>query len=295
MNMSSDKKAGAQFSFEVFPPKKFDKEGNPIPIESVYPALDALSALSPRFISVTYGAGGSENCANTLAVAMRIKNSCKVPVVAHLTCINLTKVEAENILTQFKASGVMNILALRGDKVAGVDYTNKSAQFKYAADLVKFIKSFDGDFNIYGACYPEGHIEAKSLADDITHLKEKIDAGVTTLLTQLFFDNGRFYDFCNLVRQAGIDAPIEAGIMPATNAASIKKMVGLSNAKIPKKLLALIDKYGDDKESMRRAGLDYAVEQIKDLCANGFNKIHLYTMNNPLNAKTIMEGASEAI
>lgn len=264
-------------------------------IESVYPALDALGALEPRFISVTYGAGGSENCENTLAVAKRVKDSCKVPAVAHLACINLTKADATSILAQFRAAMVLDVLALRGDRVPGAAQESLNKDFTYASDLVKFIKSFDSTFNIYGACYPEGHIESKSLAQDIDHLKEKVDAGVSTLLTQLFFDNGRFYDFCNLIQKVGINIPIEAGIMPPINAASIKKMVGLSNASIPKKLNTLIEKYGEDKEGMRQAGLDYAIEQIKDLCANGFNKIHLYTMNNALNAKAIMEGSSEAI
>ena len=199
------------FSFEIFPPKK------DMPIDSIFSTLDELKDLSPDFISVTFGAGGSSNCDNALAIAKRIKNVCNVESVIHMPCINMTKADAVKTLEQFQAAGVENILALRGDKTPGVE---PCGEFKHASELVSFIKDFDSKrtdgkkFNILAACYPELHPESNSVYDDIDFLKEKVDAGADHLLSQLFFDNEQFYRFLERCKIKGINVPVEAGIMP---------------------------------------------------------------------------------
>ncbi|NLM00009.1 MAG: methylenetetrahydrofolate reductase [NAD(P)H] [Treponema sp.] len=271
------------FSFEVFPPKKTS------PVETVYKALNELKDLRPDFISVTYGAGGSENCDTTLDIVKRVKNVCGVESVSHLTCTYLTKDEATKVLETFRENGVENILALRGDKIEGRE---PAGDFLYASDLVKFIREFDskrndGEFNILGACYPEGHPTSKSMIEDIQNLKIKVDYGVTHLMSQLFFDNNYFYDFLEKTRIAGINVPIEAGIMPVVNKKQIERMVNICGVALPKKYSAMMDKYGDNTEAIRDAGIAYAIDQIVDLVSQGVDGVHLYTMNNPYVAKKI--------
>lgn len=267
------------FSFEVFPPKKTSA------IETVYRAIDEMSTLQPDFISVTYGAGGSENCESTLDIASAVKNKYGVESVAHLPCINLTKPEVIDMLRRFEQQGIENIMALRGDITEGVPI---KTDFKYASDLTAFIRQHS-DVNIIGGCYPEGHPEAPSMEADIRNLKIKVDAGITQLASQLFFDNRYFYDFLERAAKAGIDVPIEAGIMPITDQRQIERIVKLSDAKTPKKFDDLIEKYGADAEEMRKAGIGYAIEQIIDLLENGVDGIHLYTMNKPYVAAQISE------
>ncbi len=267
------------FSFEVFPPKKTSS------IETVYRAIDELAALKPDFISVTYGAGGSENSAATLEIASEIKNKYSTESVAHLPCINLTKPEVIDMLHQFEQHGIENIMALRGDITEGVPI---KTDFRYASDLTAFIRQH-GDFNIIGGCYPEGHPEAPDIETDICNLKIKVDAGVSQLASQLFFDNRFFYDFLDRVAKVGITVPIEAGIMPITDQRQVERIVKLSNAQTPEKFDALIEKYGTNPDEMREAGIDYAIEQIMDLLKNGVDGIHLYTMNKPYVAFRIVE------
>ena len=273
------------FSFEVFPPKKT------MSIDTVYNTLDELKDLKPDFISVTYGAGGSENCENTLNIAKQIKNVCGVESVVHMPCINMTKQDAEYVLTQFKDAGIENILALRGD---GIEGREPSCDFKHASELVEFIKQFDSktggnQFKVFGACYPEQHPESEDVMSDIQGLKAKVDAGATHLISQLFFDNEKFYRFLERAKLAGITIPIEAGIMPATNKKSIERMVSLTNATLPPKFINMMERYGDSPEAIRDAGIAYAVDQIVDLVTNGVDGIHLYTMNNSYIAKRINE------
>ncbi len=274
------------FSFEVFPPKKT------APVETVYKTLDELRDLNPDFISVTYGAGGSENCETTLDIVKRIKNVCGVASASHLTCLYLTKADAYNVLKNFQSEGVENILALRGDKIDG---RNPTGEFNYAIDLVKFIKDFDSKrtdgkhFKIFGGCYPEKHPDADNMVDDILHLKEKCEAGVSHLLSQLFFENEKFYDFIEKIKCAGITVPVEAGIMPVTNKRQIERMVSKCGVILPKKYVAMMEKYGDNNEAIRDAGIAYAINQIVDLVSHGVDGIHLYTMNNPYIAKKITE------
>lgn len=263
-------------SFEVFPPK------STTPVESIYKTIDGLALLNPDFISVTYGAGGNGGNA-TIDICAAIKNKYNIEAVAHLPCINLTKEKVKEELEQMKNAGIENILALRGDRHPDIE---PAGDFHYASELVNFIKE-NGDFNILGACYPECHPEADNIVEDIKHLKEKVDAGCSQLVTQLFFDNETFYDFREKTAIAGINVPIEAGIMPVTNRKQIEKMVTLCHATLPKKFMTIMEKYEDNPIAMRDAGIAYAVSQIVDLIANGVDGIHLYTMNNPYVAEKI--------
>ena len=192
------------------------------------------------------------------------------------------------MLEGFKQAGVENILALRGDVNPALV---PKQDFRYASDLVSFIKE-NGDFNIIGACYPEGHSESSSLLDDIRNLKIKVDAGTDHLITQLFFDNSYFYSFRERASIAGINVPIEAGIMPAVNKKQIERMVTLCGVRLPKKFVTMMEKYENNPVAMRDAGIAYAVDQIVDLMAHGVDGIHLYTMNNPYIAKKIYAAIS---
>lgn len=276
MNTSTLFAKKTTLSFEVFPPK------STTPVESIYSTIDGLSDLKPDFISVTYGAGGSNNNA-TINICEAIKEKYGIEAAAHLPCINMTKEQVKLELEQMKKAGIENILALRGDINPDIEPKN---EFHYACELVNFIKE-NGDFNVIGACYPEGHPDAANLVEDIRHLKEKVDAGCSQLITQLFFDNELFYDFREKTAIAGINVPIEAGIMPVINRKQIERMVTLCHASLPKKFVAIMDKYENDPIAMRDAGIAYAVSQIVDLIANGVDGIHLYTMNNPLVAERI--------
>ncbi len=269
-------------SLEIFPPRRT------APIDTIYHTLDELQGLNPDFISVTYGAGGSETNTATLEIASAIKNDYGIESVAHLPCINLTKNEVLDMLVGFKQAGVENILALRGD--INPDFTPKQ-DFRYASDLVSFIKE-NGDFNIIGACYPEGHSECPNLVDDIRNLKTKVDAGTDQLITQLFFDNNYFYSFRERASIAGINVPIQAGIMPVVNKKQIERMVTLCGVELPKKFITMMKRYENNPIAMRDAGIAYAVDQIVDLMAQDVDGIHLYTMNNPYIAKKIYAAIS---
>ncbi len=273
------------FSLEIFPPKRTAS------IDLIYNTIGRLQGLNPDFISVTYGAGGSgANCA-TMEIATAIKNNYGIVSVAHLPCIYLNKAEVLGMLGSFRQAGIKNILALRGD--VNPAYAPK-ADFRYASDLVSFIKA-NGDFNLIGACYPEGHIESPSLAADLRNLKIKVDAGVDHLITQLFFDNNYFYSFRERARAIGINIPIEAGIMPVVNKKQIERMVSLCGVKLPKKFVTMMERFENNPEAMRDAGIAYAVNQIVDLLAQDVEGIHLYTMNNPFIAQKIYNAISSLL
>lgn len=265
-------------SFEVFPPKKTS------PIESIYGVLEELCSLNPAYVSVTYGAGGTASD-NTCAIASRIKNDYKIEALAHITCVNSTRSEVESVLKEFKKNNIDNVLALRGDVVPDMP---PKTDFKYASELTEFIKNHGG-FNIAGACYPEVHPEAEDDVSDIINLRKKVEAGADFLISQLFYDNNTFYDFQKRCRLAGINVPIEAGIMPVINSRQIQRMVSLCGASLPAKFVRIMNRYGDNPEAMRDAGIAYAVDQCVDLIANGVSGIHLYTMNNPYVARRICD------
>jgi methylenetetrahydrofolate reductase (NADPH) len=265
-------------SFEVFPPKKTSG------IETVYNALDKLADMNPAYISVTYGAGGTE-ANNTALIASHIKNKLGVEPLAHLTCVNNDKVTVKKELEEFKKEGIENILALRGDIVEGYE---PKKDFLHASDLCTYIKA-RGDFELAGACYPEVHMECATMEDDIKNLKHKVDCGAEHLITQLFFDNNAFYNFMDKVRGAGINVPVAAGIMPVTNSKQIERMVSMCGASLPAKFSRIMQKYEGNPEALRDAGIAYAVEQIVDLISSDVDGIHLYTMNNPYVAGKITE------
>ena len=286
MNMSSLFEGGRTvFSFEVFPPKK---DGS---IDTIYSTLEQLSDLHPDFISVTYGAGGSAAGCSTRELATFIKEKCHTQSIAHLTCVNSTKEDIDRIIKEFEEHGIENVLALRGD--INPAFPPKD-DFRHASDLIEYMKA-RSDLHFSGACYPECHPEAKDMIDDIRNLKKKVDAGAEHLISQLFFENSHFYDFLEKARIAGINVPIEAGIMPCTNAKQIQRMVSMCGASLPPKFTKMIQRYGDNDEAMRDAGIAYAVDQIIDLVANGVDGIHLYTMNNPYIARKISESVEKVI
>lgn len=271
-------------SFEIFPPKR-DTE-----LQNIDGTLEILSRLHPDFISVTFGAGGSATNNKTIALAKKIKEYGITPVV-HLTCLNYDTGEIDELLEDLKKNGIENILALRGDRNPNIA---PKKEFLYAADLVRYIKT-KGDFDVCGACYPEGHTEAGSMVADIHHLKEKVDAGASHLISQLFFDNDMFYSFLEKTKLAGIEVPIEAGIMPVINKAQIERMVTLCGASLPEKFRRIMDKYENDKEALFDAGLAYAVNQIVDLLAHDVDGIHIYTMNNTRVAERICKGIENLV
>ena len=265
------------FSCEVFPPKR------DMPVDSIYTTLDGLKDIRPDFISVTFGAGGSQVNQTTHEIASIIQNRYHIPAMAHLTCVAAGRAEVDHLLAQLKGDGVENVLALRGD--VNPDIPPKT-DFAHASDLVAYIHA-RGDFGVSAACYPEGHLESPDLVSDIRHLKEKVDAGAQHLVSQLFFDNEDFFRFLERARIAGITVPIEAGIMPVLSQNSIRRMVSMCGASMPRKLTRILAKYGDHPEALREAGIAYAIDQISDLIAGGVDGIHLYTMNNPDVAKQI--------
>lgn len=274
------------FSFEIFPPKK------DAPIDSIYKTLDGLADLRPDFISVTYGAGGSAQAGRTTRdIVSIIKKQYHTESIAHLTCVNSTREDIDRIITEFEECGIENVLALRGD--INPDIPPKH-DFEHASDLIAYMKP-RSSFSFSGGCYPEVHPEAASMIEDIQNLKKKVDAGAQHLVSQLFFDNSCFYSFLEKARIAGINVPIEAGIMPCVNANSIKRMVSMCGASLPSKFTKLIARYGDNPEAMRDAGIAYAADQIIDLVANGVDGIHLYTMNNPYVARKICESVERVI
>lgn len=273
------------FSFEVFPPKKSSS------IQTIYDTLDNLAALTPDFISVTYGAGGNPTDHSTCEIASTIKNKYHIEPVAHLTCLNSTFEQINSVLDDLSANSIENILALRGDSNPNVP---SATDFKYASELIKVIKGH-GNFSVSAACYPECHPEANSPDEDLVHLKEKVDAGASHLVSQLFFDNNDFYQFLYRAREMGISVPIEAGIMPVVNRKQIERMISLCGASFPKKFARMLHKYGNDDIALRDAGIAYAVEQIVDLISNSVQGIHLYTMNNPYVARRISENVYSLI
>lgn len=259
-------------SFEVFPPKKEEE------FDNIFDFLREAAKLHPDFISCTYGAGGSR-AGKTIEIASFIQKELGIDAIAHITCVGFTKADLEENCKALEAAGVNHVLALRGDRPQHMtDEQFNSREFFYATDLVRHLKAHTS-LQISGACYPEKHFESPSLEEDITHLKEKVDAGVTSLVTQMFFDNACFYRFIELVRAKGITVPIHAGIMPITTANQLGTTVSLSGSSVPKELADMIATYGENKEDMRKAGIDYAVRQIRDLKEHGVDGIHIYSMN----------------
>ena len=266
-------------SFEVFPPNP--EVGN----DKIIAALKDMQGLAPHFISVTASNNKFNIKETTVRLADYIQNDLEIPTIAHLPAIYLTKDKVAETIADLDKVGVQKILALRGDIIPGVE---PQKDFRYATDLIEFINQQAPHFDIIGACYPEGHPDSPNQISDIQNLKKKVDAGCSSLVTQLFFDNERFYDFQDKCTLAGIDVPIHAGIMPILNRnQALRLLKTCENIHLPRKFKAILDKYENDPESLRAAGLAYAVDQIVDLVTQDVAGVHLYTMNNADTAQYI--------
>lgn len=267
-------------SMEVFPPK------SDVKFESVRESVRAISRLHPSFVSCTYGAGGGTS-RYTVEIAQDIMQE-GVPSMAHLTCISSTKDSVHEQILKIKAAGIDNILALRGDIPAGMDFPSPR-YYEHAIQLVEQIRTEYPDACIGGACYPEKHPDALNKDEDIRHIKEKVDAGCDFLTTQMFFNNSIYYNYLYRLREAGVTVPILAGIMPVTSRRQMERSIQLSGCVIPPELTALADRFGDSPAAMQQAGILYASNQIIDLIANGCGHIHVYTMNKPEVAAGILD------
>ncbi len=271
-------------SFEVFPPKTEDR------YETVEAAARKIAELMPDFMSVTYGAGGGTS-RYTVDIAAALNNEYQVPTLAHLTCVSSTKEHVRHVLQEMKDKGIENVLALRGDIPEG---GRTAHDYRYASELISEIKS-NGNFCIGAACYPEGHVESANKTEDITYLKQKVEAGCDFVTTQMFFDNNILYNYLYRIRERGITVPVVAGIMPVTSASQIQRICRMSGTYLPSRFKAIVDRFGDNPAAMKQAGIAYATEQIIDLIANGVNGIHIYSMNKPDVAARIQESLSEIL
>lgn len=276
---------GYSLSFEVFPPKTSSS------FESVREATERIASLSPSFMSVTYGAGGGTS-RYTLDIAKNIQEKYGVATLAHLTCVSSTKETVRQRIADMKAAGIANVMALRGDIPAVME--DLPRDYKYAVELVRELREA-GDFCIGGACYPEVHPESQSPESDIIHLKEKVDAGLDFLTTQMFFDNELYYSFVERARAAGISLPIIPGVMPITRANQVERAITLSGSYMPRRFISLVESFGADPAAMEQAGIAYATDQIIDLFANGVKNVHVYSMNKPEVARAILNNLSDIL
>lgn len=268
-------------SFEVFPPKK-DGE-----FEKAFDVLKSLGSLEPDFISVTYGAGGNRSC-KTVELASYIQNTLGIDTVAHMTCVGSKKEDLMRVADKLMEVNVDYVLALRGDRPKDMtDEQFADRDFAHANDMMEFLHE-NTSLHLIGACYPEKHYESFSMESDLNNLLKKQEAGAEFFISQLFFDNDYYYSFLEKAEKKGITVPICAGIMPITTASQIGTTVSLSGSSVPKSLSDLFAVYGDKKEEMRKAGIDYAIRQIRDLQENGVDNIHIYTMNKPKMAREIV-------
>ena len=287
-------------SFEIFPPKRHDPSlfGDAeakAAMERTKEVVRKIAHERPAFISVTYGAAGGTTGANTATIAQFVQDECHVPALAHLTCITSSRDRIADELRGFREKGIENILCLRGDHPpgAGEDARRKTGDFSHAIDLVRACRDSSlvprpSSLCLGGACYPERHPECAHIDEDIAHLREKVDAGLDFLTTQMFFDNNVYFHYLARLRAAGVTIPVLAGIMPVTNGRQIARICALSGTSLPPRFRAIVDRFGDDPVAMMDAGVAYATEQIIDLFANGVNNVHVYTMNRPEIAIRIM-------
>jgi methylenetetrahydrofolate reductase (NADPH) len=260
------------FSFEFFPPK------SDAGVASLMDALGTLRALDPAYVSVTYGAGGSTRD-RTIEVAKRIKHELGLEVLAHVTCAGSTADELRAVLRDLEAAGIENVLALRGDPPRGSGaFATVEGGFRHASDLVAMLER-EFDFCVAGACYPEKHPEAASFHDDLDAIERKVNAGARLLITQLFFDNARYFEFVARVRARGITVPVIPGIMPITNYDQIERFTAMCGAAIPRGLRVELDARRDEPEAVAELGVAFATLQSVELLEKGAPGIHFYTLN----------------
>ena len=260
-------------SFEFFPPKTEDG------VDALYETVKALRPCRPSFVSVTYGAGGSTRD-RTLELVARIQRELGITTMAHLTCVGSTKDEIRQTLERLYESGIRNVLALRGDPPKGEsEFQATEGGFRYATELVAFIRELGNDFCIGAACYPEGHVESPDLEADLSHLVEKVDAGADFLVSQLFFDNADYRAFVSRARSAGVQIPIVPGLMPVTNAAQVERFTKMCGSRIPQELYRRLRIVANDPSAVVATGVQWAVDQGRDLLELGAPGLHFYTLN----------------
>lgn len=283
INILKNKKI--HISCELFPPKQGAELQNSLEI------VKKIASVKPSYMSVTYGAGGS-TVGYSAALAKEVQDN-GIPALAHLTCTQADEEKISGVLAQLQSLGVNNVLALRGD-IPADKQSIPVGSFAHASDLMYFIKK-QGDFCVGGAAYPEGHPESGSLEQDIENTKYKVAAGVDFLVTQMFFDNNILYNYMFRLLRAGINVPVVPGIMPVTNAKQIIRICQLSGTKLPPQFRAMVEKFADKPEALKQAGIAYATGQIIDLLSNGFDNVHIYTMNKPDIIGGIMKNLSEIV
>jgi methylenetetrahydrofolate reductase (NADPH) len=261
------------FSFEFFPPKSEEASA------ALFEAITQLTPLKPSYVSVTYGAGGSTRQL-THDLLVRLRRETDLTIVSHLTCVGSTKTEIEQILTAYEASGIDNVLALRGDPPKGQEkFVPTENGFAHAGDLVAFIKQKFPTMGVGVAGFAEGHPDTPNRLKEIEYLKAKVDAGADYICTQLFFDNRDFYDFCERCEIAGITVPIIAGIMPITSRKGLSRMSEMAlGARFPARLLRALSRAEND-EYVEKVGIHWATEQIRDLIDRKVAGVHFYTLN----------------
>jgi methylenetetrahydrofolate reductase (NADPH) len=272
------------FSFEFFPPRT--DEG----VRALFETVEALRPLGPAYVSVTYGAGGSTR-QRTLELVKRLKREREVEAMAHVTCVGASKDEIAALLDEIADAGIQNVLALRGDPPRGeTTFVPHPEGFHHASELVAFVRSRPERwrFCVGAACYPEGHVETRDLGQDLRHLKVKVDAGADFLVTQLFFDNARYFGFVDRARAAGIALPIVPGIMPFTNVEQVERFTAMCGASIPPPLRAAMEVRRSDPDSARELGVAYASLQCADLLRRGAPGVHFYTLNRSTSTRAIL-------
>jgi methylenetetrahydrofolate reductase (NADH) len=269
------------FSFEFFPPKTEDG------LRNLFDAVGELRSLRPDYVSVTYGAGGS-TAHKTIEIVSRIKEDYGIEAMPHFTCVGSTVAELRDTLGEMASAGVDNVLALRGDPPAGQEeWVKTEGGLEYSRELVQLIRG-DYPFAVGAACFPETHIHATSAEDDLFYLKEKVDAGAQFLITQLFFDNGLYFDFVRRARDIGIEVPIVPGIMPITNIKQIERMTSLCGATLPSRLRRELVSRTSQPDAVGDFGVAYATMQCAELLRNGAPGIHFYTMNRSPATRAIL-------
>ena len=273
---------GRTISFEFFPPRNADG------IPGVLDTVAELTAYSPDFISVTYGAGGSTR-QFTEEITISAKESASVEVMAHLTCAGQTVDELDDVLGRLEDAGIENVIALRGDPPRGEQqFTVTEGGFSHASDLVSHIRA-NYEFGIAAACYPEGHTEADSLERDLEYAKLKVNNGADFLITQLFFDNNDYFAFADRASAAGIDVPVVPGLLPVLSGPQIRRFTSLCGSKIPPDLDSALDRLGDDDDAVRELGIDYAARQVEELWAAGVPGVHFYVLNRSYSVSKILD------
>jgi len=272
------------FSFEFFPPKTAEGE------RALFQTVEALRPLAPAYVSVTYGAGGSTR-QKTVELVKRLKRETEVEAMAHVTCVGSSRDEIAAVLDEVADAGIQNVLALRGDPPRGqASFTPHPEGFRWASELVAFVRSRPDRwrFCLGAAAYPEGHVETRDLALDLSNLKTKVEAGVDFLVTQLFFENSRYFGFVDRARAAGVTVPIIPGIMPFTNVEQVERFTAMCGASIPPPLRAAMEVRREDPDGARELGVAYASLQCADLLRRGAPGIHFYTLNRSPSTRAIV-------